>query len=409
MGVYSKSATSPRDSSKGVIIKKFLTVLVVFTLVGLGNSAKATEASEYSSIGLAEDGALVAFGVDGQARPFLPLTEINGEEIFLNHLGEYAIITSSEGNSDSSVNFTAITSSTSVELTWHDERSLPGKIFRDGEILTDLSGKTSFFDDNLDPGSSHQYELELDPDDLGTPNDTLGSVAISGLSVNLPTSNSMAAITTLAISQPTYSILRYVTFIRDKFVPTPSIGCLPFGTHFLGNDRNYNPYATAQDSKTILTAKVDWVNRTGQYWAYVGPTTMVTHIPDTDTYIPTFYSQASSDGLWVESITPITSSSADIRMHVSAANPDCLGLPIYANLHVILKRTGSYTITGRVRFVPYHEFYRYQDNTDTWLTIYRKSISSLGFDCFNPLSSDSYEYHCINDISMSTGGVVVIG
>jgi hypothetical protein len=85
----------------------------------------------------------------------------------------------------------------------------------------------------------------------------------------------------------------------------------------------------------------------------------------------------------------------------------CKGLPIYSDLKVLVKPTGNYLIEGKVRFVPNHEFYIFQENTGLWSTIYKKDISILGFNCFDPFLIETT--YCIDEVTMTTGGVVSFG
>lgn len=390
-------------------MKKFLLAVIV-CLFGYTSPALASAGAGYPGIELQSDGALLQTLPNEPALEQAVVFKVKDAKIVFNHLGDFAFESPLEHSSDGMGGAVTVTSSNSVEIVWNNDDSLSGSLLRDGIPVTVLDGKSSYFDDNLEPGSVHQYELMYNIQGADSGATSSPTFAISGTTVQLAATNTLTSITALvARSQASYSVLRYLTFIRDKYVPTPSFGCLPFGTHFVGNDRLYNPYATSQDSKTILTVRVDWATQTGEYWNYVGPTTMVTRVPNTDTYLPTYYDQGSSDGVYAYATRPILSTSAEIQMVIEAANPDCLGLPIYANLHVLLKPTGNYFVTGEVRYVPYHEFYLYQDNTGNWSTIYRKSISSLGFNCFNPFNSESSGYHCINSVTMSTGGTVVVG
>ena len=388
-----------------------LAIALTASLMGASPSY-AIHKTGYVDLELQSDGSALSVSQSGELAGLESVTGDPNSKIFINHLGEFALFAGEDDSENNKVQIATLASSSSVEIAWRSVSPIRGELYRDGQFLTKIENQNSYFDEGLDTGSIHQYQLALNPITSDVPIDENDStnVIMAGTTVQLPSQNSLTAVSALAAApQASYSILRYLTFIKDKYIGTPLIGCLPFGTHFLGNNRSFNPYATAQDSKTILTLRVDWNTLSAEYWAYVGPTIMYTLNTTTGVYTETFHSQASNDGLWVSLIRPILATSGEFEMYIDAANPDCLGLPIKVDINVLIKRTGNYYIAGAIRFVPNHEFYLYQENTGTWTTIYRKSISPIGFDCFNKFSTVSYSSQCIDNVTMSTGGVVTFG
>jgi hypothetical protein len=393
-------------------MKKMILSALVFLTISSSSPALALSEEGYVGLLLNQDGSISSVSVGGEVSELDAASDDHDSNIVLNHLGEVAFVSEPDIFEGSNIALASIASSNSVELVWRSVLPLNGDLYRDGEFVSKLQNQSSYFDDGLEPGSIHHYQLSIRNELIENLTVSLEPIGfdIVGTTVQLASQKDFTAIATLAmVSQPTYSILRYATFIKDKYVGTPVVGCSPFGTHFLGNNRNFNPYATAQDSKTILTLRVDWNSLSAEYWAYVGPTVMVSMNSATGLYEETFRLQASNENLWVSLRRPILSTSAEFNFYVDAANPACLGLPIKVDLDILIKRTGAYFIAGAVRFVPNHEFYLYQDNTDVWSTIYRKSISPVGFSCFNQFSFDAYSSKCIDNVKMTTGGVVTYG
>jgi hypothetical protein len=388
-------------------MNKILLTVLALSLAAPSVASNAQPANSYTQLSINEMGEIVQIQSDGQETTLNVVQDYTTAQVVTNHAGEFAVLASEEPTSEV-VNLATVSSSSDVELVWDNPDNLSGVLVRDGVPVTDIDSSGFFIDEEVLPGATYEYTLEFaDTSIYSESQDELIDLTVTGTSVSLPISSSFSATAMVAAaSLPEYTIMRYLTFIKDAYVPVPSWGCVPWiGTHFLGNNRTYSSSATAQQSKTILTVRVDWDSATFRHWNYVGPTTTATK--DGTNYTNGFTIQAGDQNVYAAELRPTLSTSAEFLMHTQAANPFCGGLPIYSSLNVLVKRTGNYLIKGKVRFVPHHEFYMYQDNTDFWTTIYRKNISSIGFSCFDPFLTETST--CIDDVTMSTGGTVVYG
>lgn len=388
-------------------MRKILIAVLALSLAAPSLAANAQTINSYTQLSINEMGEIVQIQSDGQETTLNVVQDYSKTKVVTNHAGEFAVLASEELTSDV-VNLATVSSSSDVELVWDNPDNLSGVLVRDGVPVTEIDSSGFFIDEEVLPGATYEYTLEFAGTSIHSEaQDELIDLTVSGTSVSLPISSSFSATAMVAAATlPEYTILRYLTFIKDAYVPVPSLGCVPFiGSHFLGNSRTYSSSATAQQSKTILTVRVDWDSATFRHWNYVGPTTTATK--NGSIYTNGLTLQASDQNVFAAELRPTLTTSAEFIMHTEAANPFCLGLPIYSSLKVLVKRTGNYLIKGRVRFVPNHEFYMYQDNTDIWTTIYRKNISPIGFSCFDPFLTETS--FCIDDVTMSTGGTVVYG
>lgn len=388
-------------------MRKILIAVLALSLATPTLAANAQPVNLYSELSINEMGEIVQIKHDGQETTLNVVQDYSTAKVVTNHAGEFAVLASEEQSSDA-VNLATVSSSSNVELVWDNPENLSGVLVRDCIPVTDIDSSGFFIDEEVLPGATYEYTLEFgDTAIYSESQDELIDLTVSGTSVSLPLSTSFSANAMVAAaSLPEYTIMRYLTFIKDAYVPVPSLGCGPWiGTHFLGNNRTYSSSATAQQSKTILTVRVDWDSAMCRHWNYVGSTTTATK--NGSSYTNGLTLQAGDQNVYAKELRPTLSTSAEFLMHTEAANPFCLGLPIYSSLKVLVKRTGNYLIKGRVRFVPNHEFYIYQDNTDIWTTIYRKNISPIGFSCFDPFLIETS--FCIDDVTMSTGGAVVYG
>jgi hypothetical protein len=387
-------------------MRKFIIAVVATSIAAHSFAANAQPASSYSELAINEMGDVVQVNAQGQESALNVVQEYSSAKVVTNHAGEFAVI-SSEAKSNEEISLATISSSSNVELVWDNPENVSGTLIRDGIPIKGIDSEGFYIDNQVKPGDTYEYTIEFaEPPVNSESQDDLIDVAVSGTTAKLPLSTSFAATALVAATPlPEYTILRYLTFIRDKYVPLDPRGCFPLGTHFEGNNRTYSPYATSQQSKTILTVRIDWNTRLFRQWNFVGPTTVVSK--QGSVYVDQVTRQASDFWVFARELRPTLSTSAEFVMHTEASNPVCKGLPIYSDLKVLVKPTGNYLIEGKVRFVPNHEFYIFQENTGLWSTIYKKDISILGFNCFDPFLIETT--YCIDEVTMTTGGVVSFG
>lgn len=273
-------------------------------------------------------------------------------------------------------------------------------VTRDGQELSQGNATGEYVDPSVDPGRTYEYQITQISDEIISTNysgavDDLPmteNMVVMNIAVQIPVSSTAAFETASGTTPlPSKTVLRYLTFIREHRVQLPPAGCFNPGdyrSYFNGNGRDFNPSATASQSKTVLTTVVDWVGRDLTYYKAVSPTELT--IFDGDNTV-TMTETASSTKIFATELNATSSSLAHFAMHHEASNPFCVSGPIKYDLDVWVARSGNYTVTGsRVR-VPDHEFYIRDDNK-AWSTIWTRNISSEGFICLSATLNPECSY-----------------
>lgn len=277
----------------------------------------------------------------------------------------------------------------------------------DGEKLGKFNAKFSKTFRTSKPNTSHEIKVVQMADN---PRDSTSST-IEALNIVLPgltQGSGVAAPTILASPLPSYSILRYNTFISDDYVAAPKYPSCNVGTlndpntyFFNGNNRDYNP--TSASSKTMQSVTINWNSFSTSGSVRVGPSHVYVFTLFGYQYLMTM--QAPSTGIYYERYGPVTGT-ALIHMHGEATNPWCpLAKPIKYDLSGGLERSGSYSFSGTLTRVPNHEFYLTDSTRSSWSTIFRADIDpAQNFNCLNPIVTcntsgvwtPSYSPHYVN-------------
>ncbi len=283
----------------------------------------------------------------------------------------------------------AISKDSSVDLIWFDTPSPEMTMTFDQSPVNGISGTShhitlalqnvsntvdvQFFVDN-------SYSDSLDLGQPLTPTFAIGAVSTFALSGPLLLGDGS--------DYPNKSYFKYDAFIPGRFAPIPR-GCDLLGKPgnlFNGNNRLFDAYAPQSKSKVWLEVIANWQLRSISYSRFVGQTEVLSYDPATN--IVTGYAtyQAPLTDIQVNPVWSVGADTATFSFKISSSNPACLGaLPIYVEAAVQITRTGYATIIGQMRTVPSHEAYFKDDLNLNWKLLYAQPISSVSFDCFNPI------------------------
>lgn len=305
---------------------------------------------------------------------------------------------------------TAIASSESVELLWPEVSGSYLAIYRDGVLLYEGIPISSYSDKNVSAGAEYLYEIHLTtpmpedrwPDLLS--DEEIESVKagetpapeqsyVWGLDTTVPGANTApaaaAALTAAASSGPKNSAFRYRTFIADATADAPQPFCAPADGaqyRFKGDNRGWE--TTAGTHRTQANAVLNWADKKVTVTKSVGSTTRQKKVNGKWEHNAT--KTASASGITLKK-KAMSASTARLYMKVKVKNPFCklVVLPIYAELTIEIKRSGSYVIiSGTRRPVPHHEAYLKWTSTSWKRILARKS---QGFHCLGIVSTCSYD------------------
>ncbi len=206
-----------------------------------------------------------------------------------------------------------------------------------------------------------------------------------------------------ALTLPTRSYVRYLTYIPTQYVGAPTFVCTLkssinlagyaiFGKtfddlpqEFNGNNRLWDPEAI-DNSKTAFTVGVNWpLGGKLSTDKRVGPTKLYAVV--SGKHVLVGQDQASTDGMSL--IKNVASSSyVDFEMKENVVNRMCLPLVtlgISFDYNVTLWRDGSYLMRGVSIAVPNHELYYSDSENPTWVPVMRRTLNS--FDCLAAYNS----------------------
>ncbi|KZE90019.1 hypothetical protein AVP41_02821 [Microbacterium sp. TNHR37B] len=216
-----------------------------------------------------------------------------------------------------------------------------------------------------------------------------------GIPVTVPTSESEPAATAAAASAaaaaPSKTTFRYRTFIADAYVAGPQIACTPpTGTYrFKGDNRSWS--SSSGTSRTQVTTQFMWTTATMSTVKSVGSTTRQVKNSN-NVWVHDDTKNAGTSGITTTNKS-MSSTSARLYMKIAVGNPFCnpaLTLPIYAELQIEVKRSGSYSIlAGTRRPVPNHEAYLRRDSSSTWTRILQRKND--GFGCLAAINFCAYD------------------
>ena len=276
-----------------------------------------------------------------------------------------------------------------TQFSWTNSIPVIGqKLYRDGQLIADVTGITSLSVKEESDSSILNYQLIsgyaagiLDQ----ASDSTRGSVDEQNVDIKSalvhPSGIWGAGQAAQAVSAG-LTTLRYRTFISDLWVDAPILNvCSPVGKEyaFRGDDRSYGP--TFSSYRTSQEITVDWnSNGSLSQTKDVGTTKRYVKVGSTHTYDD---SLTASDSTITLGVTSHSSSFVNFHIAEDVKNPFCqpsLTNGIFYTYQVHLYRSGSYTLTGYALAAPNHELYIRDDNTGGWTTIFKKS--NRGFDCF---------------------------
>lgn len=261
------------------------------------------------------------------------------------------------------------------------------QLFADGQDISGLIGDDGHAALTLDPNVSHRFEYKSETPVIGSSANAIGEPNNSQL-VNLTvlslTTQPIALI--IAPEAPTYTRIRYQTFIADRLVPVPPVGCwaawVPGADlYFEGNNRTWS--AGSSNNKTAFDFHINWVTgKIDTISRSVGKTQVVRVFPLTNSEYLGESATASSSSMVVSLSGSQSATQKTFQMRQDISNPFCASLGIYYDLLISVRQSGSYSVSGELRKVPNHELYIRDSNSLTWTTVYR--YTNVGFYCLTP-------------------------
>lgn len=192
---------------------------------------------------------------------------------------------------------------------------------------------------------------------------------------------------------PASTTFKYMTFIREAYVPTPEVlftkpcdetnavyrGRL--NRYFKGDNRSFN--VNSSKFRTKINVTVDWSlgGRVSSSKA-VGPTERYVKMTD-GTYEFDGEATASGDTISVSTLSR-SSTLTKFKIQQDESNPLCRPQPngIFSDYTVSVARSGAYTVTGSALRVPNHEFYLKDSDQTSWTNIFARTGSDFG--CLTP-------------------------
>lgn len=194
---------------------------------------------------------------------------------------------------------------------------------------------------------------------------------------------------------PASTTFKYMTFIRESYVPTPeilftkpcdAINAVHNGRlnrYFKGDNRGFN--VNSSKFRTKINVTVDWSlgGRVSPSNA-VGPTQRYVKLTD-GSYQFDGEATASGDTMNVSTLSR-SSTLTKFNIRQDESNPLCLPQPngIFSDYTVSVARSGAHTVTGSALRVPNHEFYVKDSDQLSWTKIFARTGSDFG--CLTPYS-----------------------
>ncbi|MBT2487462.1 hypothetical protein J7E96_02680 [Streptomyces sp. ISL-96] len=273
--------------------------------------------------------------------------------------GETAVVDRSSAREG----ITAAAGKSFVDLSWKgyakDARYV---VTRGGKEVARLdAGVTSFRDTNVAPGADYHYQVAPVLPKGGNP-----QARLWGMKVSVPVSGSPTALRAQAVSQAAAagvaktSTLSWVTFIPQKKINAPTVGCDYGGKFQFGGDGRTKFDWKSSNYRTALHATVTWKSKKVVGNKDVRSTNV--YVKKTGRKVAT--KTATSKHMSAKKLGS-GSNYVDVRMSLHATNPFCKGLgsvkgAINGAFTINLTKSGNYTIrSGKHRLMPNHHIYIY--------------------------------------------------
>lgn len=259
------------------------------------------------------------------------------------------------------------------------ESDLDGELSVDGVVVANVTqdGSVKLTTENLDPTVELNLSKPVPPEENLEINGyelALGLEEVSIQGVTLQPGDDLAWVEGASASPAAATTtLKYMTFIPERYVPVPSIGCTYTDRekYFFGGD-NRTFSSTATSFKTKFEVRVSWLDSTVTSSRIVGPTTIFEKL-SSGLYQTISTTTASNTTMKLTEVVA-SSTKAEFRMQQDVKNPECDHIftnGIYFNFKVVIQRSGSYSLTGQRIQVPNHEIYIKDSDTAGWKTVFR--------------------------------------
>lgn len=254
-----------------------------------------------------------------------------------------------------------------VDISWQGFSSQARYVvIRDDKKIAALApGVTAFHDTRVSPGSVHQYGIAPVSADADNP-----QARRWGMNVAVPTvardRNVLTALRKQAVARADAAsvarttTLTWETFIPQKRIDAPAVGC-DYGRGYQFAGDNHSNFDWRNSSyRTALNAVITWSNKSVQGYKSIG----ASHVYKKSTGKLIATKTATSKDMLVKKMGS-DSRSVDVRMVTHATNPFCKGLggvkgAIDGSFIMHLTTSGNWSIhTGSHRRMPNHYIYLY--------------------------------------------------
>lgn len=327
--------------------------------------------------------------------------------------GEYATVYGALlASDDPESRAAAVAGSDRVEVLLPVTDGVELQVFRDGVQIYSGEPKNTVVDTEVESGQTYLYESTLIstiPEERWAQlltDDEFQAVRSGesspptqsttwGIPVTVPLDETLSAATTAAttaaVASPSQTTFRYRAFIQDAYVSAPQIACTtPTGTYrFKGDNRTWSP--SAGSHRVQATAYFNWTSSTMTTARSVGDT--VRQVKNSSgVWVNETPKNAGTSGITLTN-KAMSSTAGRLYMKIAVSNPFCntaVTLPIYAELQIDVRRSGSYAIiSGTRRPVPNHEAYLRRDAATAWTAIL--SRTNAGFGCLAVVNTCGYD------------------
>ena len=280
----------------------------------------------------------------------------------------------------------------SVSIAWEGDASAVYNIYRDGQLLAQVSG-AQYVDETVSPGTEYQYSIEAitAPADLSEGPSVSGAIHVRTLdeSTGATSVSSPKATKAVRTGGPTATLYKRRAFIADEWVNVGSLEAMGCGvwntreqTRFKGDNRGFSEdfHLDPNKSRTEISLTVDWTR---------SPITLTRkiHVSETLRLVnDKEYTKTAKPnrGWFVSGRRNSNGTYARMVLHHNIGNPFCAVGSIRYGETVHMWNNGTVMVAGWRRPVPHHE-----------------AIAGLefaggrGFRSFPLFQRDNHGFHCL--------------
>lgn len=298
---------------------------------------------------------------------------------------------------------TTIVARTQIALSWEEIKDVEEyEIYRNGEFMTTID-RNRFIDRDIDVDQTYVYMVRSRrPLNKSEERLTRVKSALSNLfgMLNPATSRTESAIETFtmikSIGKPSEMLkptnervreitnvdlwkFRYTTFLADEWVRNPNP--LSPNHYFEGDQRGYDPNGESFRTRVDIELAYDEKGDPMTFTKVVGTTVAYDHLKR---FRET--ARASADGITLKRTDHQKGESGFLLEH-TVGNPLTTAPKIDYEVHAILRRNGTFDMSGYFDPAPHHEIYMVKGRGEAWQPILQVESRGLAF------MSEAIAYH----------------